>query len=404
VEPFPAREVDLPLLAVRAARLALAVNPDDKNAWLRLGQAYFTLHRATDERPSSGHSPLLGLLRHVQIATALENALVLDSDLEKAHEGLSILYAERMFLDAALEHRRHALRLTRRRHRPGESEGDFRNRLKREEAAVQRLEQLIQDRRNDYAIRSRQMSGDPMGRAQLALSLGLARLALDDVLLQSPVQTFGGEGARLELELLLQFGRAEVVREMLDDSAMRESKDKLDFSRIPAPARPGYLPFYRLAAYEWLHFLQAAASGDYTLAAEALEELVRPQAESSQRAMAKLRSAFPEAVASELGLATEPQLLLARMVAQGVRWDLLRYLTEVSFLSAQRADLYVLAGLLATERGAPTTALQSFDAAVAAATGRIPPGDFASAPLAAAYSHRLKAVAENPKSEIRNPK
>jgi tetratricopeptide (TPR) repeat protein len=391
VEAFPPREVDLPLLAVRAARLALSANPDDKNAWLRLGQAYHTLHRDTEERPSSGHSPLLGLLRHVQIATALEHALVLDPDLEQAHEGLSRLYGEQNFVDAALEHRRHAVRLMRRSHRLGETEEKFGDRLKAEEEAVQRLEQLVQDHKNEYAIRSRAMSGDPLGRAQLALRLGLARLALDEVLLQSPVQSFGGEGARLELELLLQLGRAEVVRGMLDDSEMRESKDKLELSRVPAPPRPGYLPIYRLAAYDWLRFLQAAATGDYALATEALEELVQPLAEKSQRAMGQLRSAFPVALARELGLAAQPQFLFPRMVMQGERWDYLRFLTEVSFLSAQRADLHVLAGLLATERGSGTAALQSFDAALAAAAERTPQGDFAAAPLAAAYRRRLQA-------------
>ena len=130
LEGFPPPEVDLLILAVRAARLALAANPDDKNAWLRLGQAYHTLHRATDERPSSGQSPLLDLLRHVQIATALEHALVLDPDLEQAHEGLSRLYGEQNFVDAALEHRRHALRLMRLGRRPRGKEKEFGDRLK----------------------------------------------------------------------------------------------------------------------------------------------------------------------------------------------------------------------------------------------------------------------------------
>src|SRR5262249_22465810 len=149
VEPFlpgvRTRGVDLPLLAVRAARLALAENPDDANAWLRLGQAYYTLHRATDERTRSGNSALLGLLRHVQIATALEHVLMLDADLDPAHEGLSILYGERMFLDVALEHRHHVLRLTRRSRRPGETDNEHRHRLRKEEADVRRLEQLVQD-------------------------------------------------------------------------------------------------------------------------------------------------------------------------------------------------------------------------------------------------------------------
>jgi hypothetical protein len=387
---FGARQPDLPLLAVRAARLALVNDPDDANAWYRLGQAYVRLHRATGERRSSGFSPLLGFLRHVQAATALEHALLLNPDLEQAHEGLSVLYAERMYLDAALEHRRHVLRLTRRGHRFGETEQEFADRLKAEEEALQQLEKRVQDNKNDFAIRSRTMSGDPLGRAHLALRLGLARLALDDVLLQSTVQSFSGEGARLELELLLQFGRAEVVRGMLDDSEMRENKDKLELSRVPAPPRPGYLPVYRLAAYDWLRFLQAAATGDYGPAAEALDDLVQPLAENSRRGIEQMRQAVPVALATELGLSTGPEHLFLRVVMQGERRQLTQFLMEVSFLSAQRADLHTLGGLLAVERGSPGAAWQSFNAAFAAAAERGPPADFAAAQLASDYRRWLQ--------------
>jgi tetratricopeptide (TPR) repeat protein len=388
---FGTREAVLPLLTVRAARLAIAANPDDANAWLRLGQAYVWLHRATGERPSSGHSPLLGFLRHVQAVTALEHALLLDPDLEQAHEGLSVLYGERTYLDAALEHRRHALRLTRRGHRVGETEQEFADRLKAEEETLQLLEKRVQDNKNDFAIRSRAMSGDPLGRARLALRLGLARLALDDVLLQSPVQSFAGEGARLELELLLQFGRAEVVRGMLDDSEMRENKDKLGSASVPDPARPGYMLVYRFPAYEWLRFLQAAATGDYGPAAEALEELVQPLAENGQRAMGRMQLVVPVALATELGLYAGPEYIFLRLIIQGERRKVVHHLTEVSFLSAQRADLNILGGLLAMERGAQTDALQYFNAAFAAAEERGPPADFAAAPLADAYRRWLQA-------------
>jgi len=296
-----------------------------------------------------------------------------------------------MYLDAALEHRRRSLRLTRRGHRFGETEQEFSDRLKAEEEAVRQLEQLVLDRKNEYAIRAGAMSGDPLGRAQLALRLGLAQLALDEVLLQSPVQTFAGEGARLELELLLQLGRAELVRGMLDEPEMRESKDKLELSRVPAPARPDYLPFYRMPAYEWLRFLQAAATGDYGPAAEALEELVQPMVAKSQRAMGQMRLAVPVALATELGLSTGPEQLFLRMVIQGERRKVVQYLTEVSFLPAQRADLHILGGLLAVESGSPDAALQSFDAAFAAAAERGPPADFAAAPLADAYRRSLQA-------------
>jgi tetratricopeptide (TPR) repeat protein len=273
--------------------------------------------------------------------------------------------------------------------RRSETEREFEDRLKAEEQAVLQLEKLVQDRKNEYTVRSRSMSGDPLGRAQLALSQGLARLALDDVLLQSPVQSFGGEGARLQLELLLQFGRAEVVREMLDDQEMRDSKEKLDLSRVPAPARPGYLPSYRLAAYEWLRFLQAAATGDYDPAAEALEQVIQPLAENGLRSLCELRRAIPLALGTELGLAAGPEHVFLCHVMFRERGQLAQLLSEVLFIAAQRADLHVLGALLAAERGRPADALKSLDKALAAAADRGPPADFAAEPLAAAYRRRL---------------
>jgi hypothetical protein len=335
----------------------------------------------------SGHSTLLGLLRHVQAATALENALLLNPDLAAAHEDLSILYGERMFLDAALEHRRRAQDLMR---RGDETQNEFSDRVKAQSDAVQRLEQLVQDHRNEYAIRSKSMAGDPLGRARLALELGLAQLALDEVLLQNAVQSFGGEGARLQMELLLQLGRAEVVRGLLDDSEMRDNKTKLELSRLPAPSRPGYLHFYRVAAYEWLRFLQAAATGDYAVADEALEQMIQPLASNARRAMERLEWAIPVALCSELGLTVEPQTLLLRLVLHGERGELMQYMAEISFMSLQQADLCVLGGLLATERGAPTTAVKWFDAAVSAAAARGNEANFAGAALAAAYRRRLQ--------------
>src|SRR5206468_681819 len=83
-----ARPPALPLLAVRAARRAVAVNPEDANAWLRLGQAYLLLRNVTGERSGEGLLPPLAQLRHVQIVTALEQAVRLDPDVEVAHHEL----------------------------------------------------------------------------------------------------------------------------------------------------------------------------------------------------------------------------------------------------------------------------------------------------------------------------
>src|SRR5262249_46295184 len=108
VERSPA----LPLLTVRAARRAVAANPHDANAWLCLGQAYALLRDTTRERSAEGMLPPLVQVRHVQIVTALEQAVRLNPDLEGAHYELKFLYGQRNHLDVALEHQKEELRIT----------------------------------------------------------------------------------------------------------------------------------------------------------------------------------------------------------------------------------------------------------------------------------------------------
>lgn len=401
VEPFlpgySTRRPDFPLLTVRAARRALAVNPDDAGAWLRLGQAYLLLHRATPERSATGHSALLGLLRHIQAATALEYALRLDPDLEAAHEALSVLYAERKYLDATLEHRRHVLRLLRRGAAPGEDREMLELRLEREEDAVSRLEQFVQERRNEYAVSSRALSGDPLGRAHAALNLGLAHVALDEVLLQSQVLVFGGEGARLELELLLLLGRADVARQLLEDEELRDNREQLDLVRVAAPPHPGYLPFYRLPAYEWLRFVQAAATGDYGPAAVALSEILRPLEDKHRQGLPKGQRLLCTLLATEVGAASHAQHLVMRLVLQRERAELARYLADFDFLAAQRADLNVLGALVAVEQGDPVRALDHVNTAFKAVSQQGVAGGFAARPLAGA----LRVEIESAQAKVR---
>src|SRR5262249_11662283 len=132
----------------------------------------------------------------------------------------------------------------------------------------------VHDQKNQYNLRSRPLSGEPLRRADLALELGLPRTALDDVLLRSGVLVFGGDGARLELELLLMLGRPHAVRDKMDEPELQRSKDKSGLTSVGAPRLPGYQPFYRVPAYDWLRALQSAAVGDYDRAAETLSGML----------------------------------------------------------------------------------------------------------------------------------
>jgi hypothetical protein len=394
VEQSPA----LPLLAVRAARRAVAANPEDGNAWLRLGQAYQRLRDDTCERSGEGLLPPLVLLRHVQIATALEQAVRLNPDLEDAHRGLAFLYGGANYLDLALEHRRQELRLTRRAgRRPAENDDEFADRLEFLEKDTAKLEQLVEDHRQRYAAVSRQLQGDRLRKAAVALELGLARLTLEDILLPTPADLLGEAGMRLELNLLLSQGRVEDVRAILNDPALRAKKIGLGSQDIPAPPglnRGPLYPFpYVWPAYDWLHVLQSAAVGDYARAREDLRSLHAERRVGRERLRQQQRTFNRRVLALVPGLLSGPSPFWPAYTARGLGYLLAERAalqTGEPILRAQQADLYVLEGLLALEQGSPAAARSAFTRAQQLCAQ--PPGPsvpFAGGPIAAGYLGKM---------------
>jgi hypothetical protein len=356
----------LPLLAVRAARHALAVNPDDANAYLRLAQAYFALRDETAEHSREGRLPPLAQLRHIQIATALEHALVLNPDLEVAHQYLAALYEERQFLDVALEHRRAQLALLRRgKPLPGESAAAFAQRCARLEEQVLDLENRVQDRENAFAIRAASLRDNPRGRAEAALGLGLPRKALDDVLLKSRVVLFGFEGARLELELLLLLGRAAEARDKLEDEELRQVKRWLGLSDVSGRDLAGRPMIERLPAYEWLLCCQAAAVGDYDRAAGALQAMLDPMQSRVRQDLPEIRRTLPLVLASELGVRIPPASGLVPRVVSTYREGMAEALGDTYRLQGMATDLHVLAAMLDLERGLPAAARRHLEQSLA---------------------------------------
>ncbi len=207
---FRDRPPELALLAVRAARRAVAADPDDAHAYLQLALAYLTLRNETVEHSRGAGLRPLAMLRHVQIVTALRQALILNPDQEAAHELLADLFLEMRpvpYSDLALKHRTAQLRLARRFGRaPGENADAFQRRLDRLEAQVHDLEKAVQDASNLCEIRFKSIGDDPVKRAEAALALGLAGKALDDVLMKARVEVFGAAVAHRELELMLLTG------------------------------------------------------------------------------------------------------------------------------------------------------------------------------------------------------
>jgi hypothetical protein len=389
------RSPALPLLAVRAARRAVADNPEDANAWLRLGQAYVLLRNATGEGSAQGSLPPLSQLRHVQIATALEQALRLDPDLEVAHRELAYLYGERNYLDQSLEHRREEVRLSRRPGaHPGETDEELADRLDFLDKDTAKLVTLVEDRRKIYASASRRLQGDRLAQAGLALSLGLARQALEEILLKSPADVLGAPGIKLELDLMLCLGRTEEVRVILGEDEMRANRRRLHYHDLFPPknavGEPLYAIPYHWPAYEWLHTLQAAAVGDY---GEARDELrvVRTGLKAGHEQLAQqLREVERDLWEFVPGLLSGPRPFPAVVVAQflGTYLDKRTALQAGEpALRAQRADLCVLEALLALEQGDTAAARSAF--AEAQELGAAVP--FAGAPAAALYLGKLNA-------------
>jgi hypothetical protein len=384
----------LPLLAVRAARRAVAANPSDSNAWLRLGQAYLLLRNATCERSAEGLLPPLARLRFIQAVTALERAVQLDPDLEAAHSELGYLYGESA-LDMALAHRRAEVRITRRVGvRARETADEWAHRVELLERDVAKLEEALRNRRGKYEAAARSLQGKRVEQAQAALYLGLARHAADDILLPYPADLLGPYGIKLELELLLSLGRADEVGDILSHESMTASKHVLPPADIPVPRRPdGRLRYalpYSLPGYEWLRVLQAAAVGDYELARRVLRELRDPLRAGSERLKQQrqtLQQGGPQMVAGLFAGQSPPlSLLPVKLLAA---WDQQQAALAAGerSLRAQQADLCVLEGLLALEQGASDDARSAFLEAQRLGAGT----DFAAAPIVGGYLPRLRA-------------
>jgi tetratricopeptide (TPR) repeat protein len=385
-----------PLLAVRAARRAIAADPRDGQAYLQLGRAYLALWNLGGERPLSKANPLLANVRHIQTVTALEQALRADPGSETAHQLLARVYRQHGYLDVALDHRREALRLTRRAGpRPGESRPEFERRLLRGEQETQALERPVREHETRFADFAAGSSADAVGRARVALRLGLARRALDDILSQaSPVLLESG-GIQLQLEVALQLGRIEEIRDVILDPRWEGDKANLGVMEIPAPPLPGYPKVYRLPAYPWLRLCWAAAAGDYDRAEAELHEILRQVEGWRRRQMEVLGRSLALALATEVALSSQPQGDLPRLLAQEARAVVTQFLDRTRLFQGDQADLLVLGGILALERGLVREARGHFEDAFGMSQPAAgPPEEFAAQPAADAYLRRIRAAGE----------
>ncbi|MFL5242265.1 MAG: hypothetical protein ACJ8FY_09170 [Gemmataceae bacterium] len=308
-------------LAVRAARRAIAANPDDAQAYLVLGECYVRLLKSTKERIWVQRLPELLQLRRVQAAAAFYQAVSLKPGFAQAHLSLSRLYGEMGYLDLTLEHLGAYVKLTKEAGPPANvSLEQFRDQEAPFEEELNQLTKEVEKRENTHAVAAVDMK--VLERAFRAWHNGLAGKARD-MLLKSDIAGFGPRGMALELELLLKTGRPRPILEWIGP----EQEQSLG-------AQP----------YHWLRVQALSASGDYTLAKEECN-LLSPPMESIREIMA---------------LTICQRLLGERLTGRSLADVYLRASNEPDFRNRlarlaqtlkREADVTVLRGLLALEEG-----------------------------------------------------
>ncbi|MDB5309319.1 MAG: hypothetical protein JWO38_3521 [Gemmataceae bacterium] len=360
LRPDPDRSPALPLLAVRAARGAVAHCPEGDDAWFTLARAYLLLGRGTWEAGAGAGLTPLGYLRHTQTTAALFQAVTAYPDSPTTHEALAGVFADHLFLDLSLRHRRAQLRLARRAGPyPGESPEAHAERLNRLAELTGQVEYAVQDAENRFVVRTQALAGDPLARARIALGLGLAGKALD-TLLQSHPDLYGTDGLRLLLDLLLQTGQVAEARVLLDRDELRSHPDAIGVYEIPGGTKDGRGWGYRFPAYTWFDFAQCAAAGRYDRAAESLDRMRDGLLREETVLGRGLPIALTRQLTFESGLGAPPGSLLSRLHVGREKGQLADRVAQTQFLAAVRADLHTLGGILHLERGDTAEAAAEF--------------------------------------------
>jgi hypothetical protein len=352
-------------LAVRAARGALSGNPNDARTQLLLGEVYLRLAWKTRERACGRSLPQIALIRQTQAAAALETAVRLNPNLERAHELLSELYENAVLapipqpgipwneqllhrpnLESALKHRREQVRCARDNGpRLSDTAKSFSERIERMDEDVQQLTALLHKTSDEWELAG--VDKPLLARVQLALERGLTETALNLLLQPDVNESLAGAqravAAAWSIELLLALGRLDEARAFL----VPDNPHSLGM--LPPPLS--------LPAYDWFAIQLAAGDGNY---------------EECEQRLAALRAA-PKArgitASSLLAQTIGHQLLWDAPLAAGMPWQvartapvllglppnrnvmLVRGLEQSLLLLQQETDVQALRGWLALEAG-----------------------------------------------------
>ncbi len=398
--PEPGAPASL-LVALRAARRAVAENPDDVGAYAALAETLHTLRVEQEDRWTRSVTPELTprhlqqlrellrqgrpeaaglvspwlrravsgrqLLRQAQLIVALRHILVLKKDTPEAHETLARLFWQMGYFDLSIEHGRTALQLSRAAPPPTDAE---KRRLR--EARMEEYAQLLDARakevkelQTDFELSAARLP--PVKKAvQAILPFGLAKQALaqfDQALANHA--PFSPDEVGHYLFLLLTTGQVET----LHDGASGKPGVLLSALRDKLGSEFGI----------YQAFL-AAAVGDYATARQSLDRFaaeIDKQEKPSfvpglQRGLLIHAESYPLA-----------RLLLVRQLYEGA-WS--QVLTSVTQLR-EEAEFHVLRGLVALDEGDTAAARSSFRRALSPAGV---PVFFESKPLTQHYLELLE--------------
>jgi tetratricopeptide (TPR) repeat protein len=276
-------------LALRAARRALAGDPEDGLTYFRLAQIYQRLRELPQERNLQGPALQVPTLRRTQIAGALHNYLLLQPDGNfawQAHMALYSMFEPRPgqpgYIDAAVYHLRQAL------HKreaagplPGESHTKFKQALDQMNAGLTRLDGELESRLNRYEVNAAAKTG--LEKVKVALEMGLAETALTalgETDAEEAKTSAGVAIVKQVTDVVLDLGRLDKARELLPDleggPVMLEDVGR--YVRLAA-ARGDYAEADRILDEAVQH---PPARGDFTFAtAQAIARVLLAEAQTA---------------------------------------------------------------------------------------------------------------------------
>jgi tetratricopeptide (TPR) repeat protein len=318
-------------LALRAARHAIAADPNDAGAYMTLANEYQVLNNYVENRwrgTPAAEGPPRVRLRQTEMITALQYALKLKPDDPNPHLTLYELYGQNHFIDLARDQLGEATRLMREQDTSALNSSQLEAYQKQLDELEKRYSQLEEQvKRLEDAVEVATENQPLMAQVGMAMQRGLGKRALDR-LSQADASLIGIAEARIYFDLLLATGRPEDVL-----VGMKE-----DFA-----------PQLRFTYY-WYRALAQAALGNYHDAGQQLDQALKIMAGSSDEQLLRV---------IQIGTFS-----MAGPETFGTLNNLVSNLREA-------ADYYVARGLLALEEGDNAAAAQSFQRALSLAGGSL---------------------------------